>query len=220
MTSIFRFLVLGVLTMTLLFCGNSARGQSDERIWVENIVINGKPVRFIIDTGASHIMIFKHAAKRLGLSFDDTEQKAIAPDEVQIPDEVQMVMCESCDFQIGDKHLRNQLFVVPSPSNFMKEDGVVGWGPIRNNSIFFEGERGGMSILTNIPERVSSWARLKLQTNTLTIGVGSIEWDEIQPGHRLRFIHRRKAQSGTVEGMDGDAFPPAANYGRLSQDWR
>src|SRR5439155_5288504 len=75
-------------------------GGDEERLWVR-ATINGKPVQFAFDTGASHSLLLPKAAERLGLAVTN------APKDVHLdPGEVPMGRTEECDVAFGGETVR------------------------------------------------------------------------------------------------------------------
>src|SRR5579864_115036 len=112
--------------ISILFWGVIAR--ADERIWVDALV-NGQPARFIFDTGADRLILFRNGAQRLKLNFTQASSDPSAP-----PGTVSIGETEPCYVCLWGNVLRAPLGVVEMPSFIdMHADGVLGWRAVRDN---------------------------------------------------------------------------------------
>jgi hypothetical protein len=101
-----RFLLTTVLSFVCLF-GVSAE---EERIWVD-AKINGKPVRFIFDTGTGvSFILYSKAAQRLGLKFT-----LPPPNYHREPGQTTVGFTEPCTLDIGPTNFETQFGVVEEP---------------------------------------------------------------------------------------------------------
>jgi hypothetical protein len=140
-------------------CLVSLAGQaSDERIWLEGKV-NGKPLRFIFDTGAGDIILFRSTAEKLGLKVTNP------PQNVQgVPGTVAMGRSEKCDFSLGENTtgLTLAIFEPPAPLQ-VNADGIIGWNPIKNNIIQIDAEKATVKCLAEIPPEMAGWTRFSIK---------------------------------------------------------
>ncbi len=84
---------------------------ADERILLE-ATINGKPARLALDTGASHLILFKRGAERLGLKVTKPPREG-----QQAPGQVPLGRTEPCDCVLGTSRARTSLGVFEPPSS-------------------------------------------------------------------------------------------------------
>jgi hypothetical protein len=143
-----------------------AAQASDERILLD-ATINGKPVRLVFDTGASHLILFRKGAERLGLKVTEP------PADVSLaPGEVPVGKTEECDLVMGVTHLRTS-FKVFQPPSFLKMDvdGAVGWQPIRYNTIQIEADQRKATWLTNTPPETATWLKFRLRGQSLILSL-------------------------------------------------
>ena len=147
------------LAIILLFVYVFGLRAEDERIRYD-AKINGKPVRFDLDTGASDsVTLFPTAAQRLGL-------KVIPPKQEASPGKPATGTTELCDLDLGTNHVRVSLPVVQVPSYFHpSEDGIMGWSALKDNIVCLDAE--DLDILpAEVPETPISWVKLPVQTNS------------------------------------------------------
>ena len=124
--------------------------------------INGKPVQFAFDTGASHSLLLPKAAERLGLAVTN------APKDVHLdPGEVPMGRTEECDVAFGGETVRASFGVVEVPSGLAWDvDGVLGWNPLCHDVIRINASLGSVIWLNHLPAESATWTKLKLRTNS------------------------------------------------------
>jgi hypothetical protein len=135
--------------------------QTEERLWVD-ATINGKPARFIFDTGASDLVLFPKGAARLGLSYTN------APNDIRLaPGQVPLGRSEVSQLQIGGSSFRTSFGVFQLPAVLpMTADGVLGWQPLRSNIFLIDASRGAVIGLPEVPPEATNWMRLKLATDS------------------------------------------------------
>jgi hypothetical protein len=141
------------------FCVILAKAD-DERIWF-NAKINGQPVRFIFDTGASvNQTLFPNAAQRLGLKVTPTNQKGFDGTIV-------IGMTELCNIDLGVTNANASLAVLDMPLAFKWDaDGFFGWPAVNNNILQFDVEKGIVTTLPKVPEETIGWTKLHVRTNS------------------------------------------------------
>ena len=139
---------------------------NDERILLD-ATINGKAARLVFDTGASHLILFRRGAERLGLKVTEP------PRDLQVaPGEVPVGRTEDCEFVLGATHSRTW-FRVFEPPSFLKMgvDGAVGWQPIRYNTILIDAVQRTATWLTNAPPEAATWLKFKIRSQSLILGL-------------------------------------------------
>lgn len=174
-------------------------GLADERIWVDG-QINGQQARFIFDTGADRLILFRNGAQRLKLKLVQAPSDSSAPSGT-----VGIGETEPCDVCLWGEVIRMPLGVVEMPSFVdMHADGVVGWGAVQNNILEVDAISSRVSFPAELPKDAAGWTKLRLQT-----GSGFLS---------LRIPHQGSS-SGVVlvdTGFTGGvAIPPAA-----WQEWK
>src|SRR5512140_1018148 len=157
--SFWRKLVARV-ALSCLFAALAARA-GDDRILLDASV-NGKPVRLVFDTGASHLILFRKGAERLGLKVTPP------PKDVQVaPGEVSVGRTEECEFVLGATRARTEFRVFEPPSFLhMGVDGAIGWQPIRYNTIRIDAEQKRATWLTNAPVDTASWLKFRIRSQS------------------------------------------------------
>jgi hypothetical protein len=140
--------------------------QNEKRIGLR-ATINGKPARFIFDTGASDLILFPEGAARLGLSF------TTAPKNVHLnPGELSYGRTEECNLQlvVGDDICRTRFRVLEMPQMLARvfscgADGIVGWQPVAQNIFVLDTLHDQISLLKSIPKDMDDWVKYALITN-------------------------------------------------------
>ena len=138
----------------------------DERILLD-ATINGKAARLVFDTGASDLILFKQGAERLGLKVTQP------PADIRLaPGEVAVGRTEECDFVLGTTRTRIA-FSVFAPPSFLKleMDGVVGWPPIRYNTIRIDAGLKQATWLTNTPPEAATWTKLRIRSQSRVLSL-------------------------------------------------
>jgi len=149
-----------LLALILLFvCAFDVRAEA-ERIWVD-AKINGKPVRFIFDTGAGFpFVLFSTAAHRLGLKFT-----LPPPNFPREPGQTSAGWTELCKLDIGMTNIETHIAVVDIPSYLnCPEDGLLGWTAISDTVFSIDFITHKIVFLTNAPETSVDWVKFHLQT--------------------------------------------------------
>ena len=138
----------------------------DERILLD-ATINGKAARLVFDTGASDLILFKQGAERLGLKVTKP------PADIRLaPGEVAVGRTEECNFVLGITRTRTA-FSVFAPPSFLKleMDGVVGWPPIRYNTIRIDAGLKQATWLTNTPPEAATWTKLRIRSQSRVLSL-------------------------------------------------
>ncbi len=131
----------------------------DARIYLD-ATINDKPVRLIVDTGASHFLLSRSCANRLNLKVTDPPT-GFRPR----PGEVAVGKTETCIVRLGKLKRDCRLPVVDVPkaligmANF---EGVVGWPVIQENIWEIRGSERRLSLLKELPKNISEWTKYDL----------------------------------------------------------
>lgn len=145
--------------LLVMALGPAVSTRAENRILIP-VKINDQPVRFIFDTGASNLFLWRSAANRLGLQLTPPSPDAkIKPGEV-LPSLSQPVKLEV----LGQTLPSVQLGVIENPPQPVDNDGFVGWPTLRHNRWSFHGSTLHFEALAKLsPETGSS---LKLQERT------------------------------------------------------
>jgi len=144
--------------LAILFCLWAGSIHADQRIWVDADV-NGQSARFIFDTGADRLILFRNGAKRLKLKLTQAPSDSSGPSGT-----VGIGQTEPCDVRLLGNHLRMPLGVVEMPSFLdMHADGVLGWGAIQNNILAIDAISSRIEFAEKIPKEAAGWTKLRLQ---------------------------------------------------------
>ena len=134
---------------------------ADERILLD-ATVNGKPARLVFDTGASHLILFRKGAERLGLKVSEP------PQDVKVaPGEVPVGKTEDCDFVLGTTRTRTSFRVFEPPSFLhMGVDGAIGWQPIRYNIIQIDAGLKKATWLAEAPPEADTWLKFRIRSQS------------------------------------------------------
>ena len=150
---------LSILVLALApAIGRASNGVAEERFWVE-VAINGKPVRFAFDTGASTMALFSQTAQRLGLAYTNADANArVAPGKVAVGWSV------PCELRLLGCTMSNSLAVVEKPPMLPSAaEGLVSWGNICDNVLWIDASQGTLKPLRAVPAAVTNWMRFNMQ---------------------------------------------------------
>src|SRR5690348_1686205 len=134
--------------------------RADQRIWV-NARINGHSARFIFDTGADRLLLFRSGAERLKLKFTQAASDSAGPSGT-----VGLGQTEPCDVHLLGNELRMSLVVVDMPDYLdMHADGVLGWGAVQNNILIIDALSSELRFAERLPiePEAAGWTKLRLE---------------------------------------------------------
>ena len=129
---------------------------NDDRIWLKNTEIDGKPVRMFFDSGSSGLCLTSQAVKRLGL-------KIVVPSTNSFGETADY----SADFD--GQLFRSKFDVIDIPLLIPDFDGVMGWGPMRSNIFRIDAAAQKLAFLSEAPAGVKLWTRLLIDTNAIAL---------------------------------------------------
>ena len=132
--------------------------EDPTRIWVD-AEVNGKPARFIFDTGADRLILFRNGAERLNLTLTQPPSNSSGPSGT-----VGIGQTEPCDVRLLGNMIRTPLGVVEMPSFLdMHADGVLGWGAVQNNILAIDAVSSRIGFVEKVPAEAAGWTKLRLQ---------------------------------------------------------
>lgn len=156
-----------LLVVVAPFLGAMAGQAEDKYLWVD-ATVNGKPVRFIFDTGTSDMVLARASAVKLGLKITRAAQ-----DEPLAPGAVRVDWTEECDLALGEFKTRLSFAVFDLPPSLrLAVDGFIGWGRICDNIVKMDIERKTVHFLAEVPKEVAGWTRFtikKISFNVLVL---------------------------------------------------
>lgn len=131
--------------------------RADQHILI-SARINGQPVRLAFDTGSDDFVIWREAAKRLGLRFTPPEAGVQAA-----PGEIVAGHTNRVTFEVFGKTVRRlRLAVIDGgPELSPTFDGVIGWTNVRNNIWSIDGAALKLGTLDAPPADTAGWTRLR-----------------------------------------------------------
>lgn len=128
--------------------------DSDDRIWISSVTINGKPANFIFDSGANEMAIASNAVRRFGL-------KVVRPETTN-----DFAYTDDCTVSMCGISFQADLALLDFPQNTHVDcDGIVDWDTVHSNIIGIDGDGLEMAFLTSIPTQADNWARSPIMTN-------------------------------------------------------
>lgn len=128
----------------------------DDRIWLNDTKVEGKPAKFVFDSGANDIALVSDAVRRLGLRTNG------AP---------------SGDFGVTDTYTMewdgNSFRTVFDVLNISGADfdGVMGWGPISSNISRIDANALKITNLPEVPKGAKNWAKYRIMTDYGTLDI-------------------------------------------------
>jgi hypothetical protein len=181
----------------IVLCLWASSIRADQRIWVD-AEVNGQAARFIFDTGADRLILFRNGAERLKLKLTQAPSDSFGPSGT-----VGIGETESCDVRLLGNYLRMPLGVVEMPSFLdMQADGVLGWGAIQNNILAIDAISSRIEFAETIPKEAAGWTKLQLQK-----GSGFLSLEIPHEGSSTGLV---LVDTGFTGGV---AVPPAAWQG-------
>lgn len=157
-----RYFATAVLIQTSLVL----LSKGADRINVE-VKINGRPSHLIFDTGASHFVLFRPAAERLGLIVSNSPALSRATGGT-----IPAGFTEPCKLELWNKVIETQFRVIEMPQGIRTDmEGVLGWLPLQNNVFFFESSGETVKIMGNVPAETLTWQKFSLSTNSLGLEI-------------------------------------------------
>lgn len=131
--------------------------RADQRIWLEARV-NGQPARFIFDTGADRLILFRKSAERLKLKLTQTPSDSTTPSGM-----VGIGRTEPCEVRLLGNVLRMSIPVIEMPSYLeMHADGVLGWGAVQDNILEIDALTSQLMFTSKVPSESAGWTKLRL----------------------------------------------------------
>ena len=124
--------------------------------------INNQPVQFTFDTGSDYSLLFRGAAKRLGLRVTKVGYKLpLAPGKVPLD------MAEECTLTFRTSSGKAQFAVLDDPPYGLADsDGIMAWSSFSNSVIRINVEQHVFDFLDNLPSDIKNWSKWKLVPNS------------------------------------------------------
>lgn len=215
-----------ILTVVLFCLCLVSLEAEDERISVD-AKINGVPVRFAFDTGASvAFMLYSRTAEKLGLKVKSP------PAYVQIgPGQTRIGWTEPQKVDLGVTNIETTFAVVEIPA-YLKatEGGFLGWPAVSNDVFSLDCVAHTISPLTNTRRKFGGRVKCRIQTNSdltlelpgknprkeiIALDTGSIYGLKLNPDewHKWKAIHPN--QPRTIEAY----FTPGAGLVVTEEAW-
>jgi lipoprotein NlpI len=171
-------------------------------MFLADVRINDKPMRFAYDTGAAGTVMWTHSAKRLGLKVSKPPSSPkLAPGTVKIGH------TEMCHFTVGDETFQLKLATVHLPwpwDGLVDLDGVIGWPDLKSDFMAFDTADDAIKGVDGLPQDTNGWTRLPLSRHT---GVLALE------------IPRADGKTGILEVDTGNAEGVSLSPARW-KEWR
>ncbi len=156
-----------------------AANVNTNRIIVDDVKINGQPVRIALDTGAETFLIFRPVAERLGLKFSNPQADPKTPSGL-----TPVGWTDPVKLQIGASGGMAELAVVEMPADAELDiDGVLGWAQLQDSFFTLDAVSGKLLSATrgNVPGPASAWQQLPVRKKSDVL-VLEIPGQNDQPG--------------------------------------
>lgn len=188
--------------------------------------VNGHPVRLFFDTAATHTILFKKTADRLGLNYE-------IPPEGDPPSSNSVLagFSEECEFDLHSVKLNTKFRIYDSPNYLQTDaDGVLGWGSLRNNIFWIDAANDSLSTISNVPPRAKTWNQFRVRsdvdiltleiprrgvTNTIVLDTGLKGGLSISPTEWRAWKKMHRAQRMTLAAR----FMPGAGLIIKEEGW-
>ena len=128
----------------------------DERIFLD-VGINGKPAKFIYDTGASLTALFEARAEKLGAAPESKQGSRIAGHAVKIG------RSGPIRFSIYGKEVTTRIHTVPFRP-IGGADGIMGWKQLAGSPLYIDARGRRLKAMKAIPQE--GWQRWKLDSSS------------------------------------------------------
>jgi hypothetical protein len=158
-----RSLSLVFLCMASALAPIRIPAKSAERFWW-NGQINGKPVRLVLDTGCSDLVLWRSPADRLGLK--------LAPVELEsnhwVTGEFDLSLPKwerRWGFFSVTAHGPAKASVCEAPVGLQDMDGLVGWPMFHQQITRFDALDDRFEFLGKVPKGVKAWWQFSIRTN-------------------------------------------------------
>ena len=140
---------------------------ADERIFMD-VQINGKPVRFALDSGAEASAIFDSAAKRIGLRISTPPPN----EEPRKDGKVRAGVSEPCWLMIDDATIKTRLLVAFLPPWApLDADGFIAWSGIKDTILHIPAGKRKALPLKALPKDMAQWTKWNLKKGSRLLAI-------------------------------------------------
>ncbi len=134
--------------------------SADDRIRLP-ILINGKAVTFVFDTGCGRaLVLYRSASEKLGLKVASP-----SPDVIPRPGKVLLGETEPCTVTVLGLTGNIPFGILDTPSDIIPDEaGLAGWPLVRREIIRFRavGKREQASIESSLPADLTGWLKVRV----------------------------------------------------------
>jgi hypothetical protein len=149
----------GALVLWMICCWLTP-GPAQERLWLDQATINGKPCRLLLDTGADGYWLWSSAAERLGLGVQEVKPWFGSWKPYR--------RTSKCQVDYGQGPCQTRCFIYELPpfltDKNVEGDGLVGWPQLGKGIVRFYPPNGKLEFLQEVPPEALGWTRLPLRT--------------------------------------------------------
>ena len=149
----------GALVLWMICCWLTP-GPAQERLWLDQATINGKPCRLLLDTGADGYWLFSSAAERLGLGMQEVKPWFGSRKPYR--------RISKCQVDYGQGPCQTRCFIYELPpflsDKKLEGDGFVGWPQLGKRIVRFYPPNGKLEFLPQVPPEALGWTKLPLRT--------------------------------------------------------
>lgn len=133
----------------------TAQTDADDRVWVEQIRVNGNPVRMFFDSAADGVALTSDAVKRLGLKVADPPKNGLPGDTA-----VYTLDLGGNRFQTGFGILNVPVY------GELDFDWFVGWPNLNSNIFRIDAASRQITFLKSVPSTARNWSKFLIATNS------------------------------------------------------
>jgi hypothetical protein len=151
---------IGIVLLFVLFKSFSV--FADERIWVKDVQLDGKPVRLFYDTGANASAVSLETAERLGVRSKTNRSNDVSS---------QIVIGDASTFTLshGQTQLSMDFAIIDFPyyaKQAIDFDGFIGWPNFDRYVLKIEASEGEVTVLPMVPKKTAKWIHFSVITNS------------------------------------------------------
>jgi len=152
------------LTTLVLSAGLLAAPDARQRPALE-VRIDEHPIRLALDTGAETLLLFSHAADRIGLGYHKPE-KEFDPARKR-PGEVAVFPSDVCRLRIGATESDGRLLIceIPPAGQSPGIDGVLGWANLATGILYINWGQRVFTSLSAVPALAPPWRGFDLYSS-------------------------------------------------------
>lgn len=129
---------------------------AEPRIWAHS-TINGEDVALILDTSATHSILFKETVDRLKLKVFPARNQG-----VNRPGSLTLSRTEAATLRVGTFSAKVEFASIELPPRAVPDgDGVLSWNLFKDAVLVFDGKPANLRITDAVPEEALKWQEFR-----------------------------------------------------------